>query len=141
MLSTCVTRNSPAAESVRDLTAVPRVCFSAYPVFLLDHRQPLPVLQAHARDSSALRPLSLERCARLRLHFSCFLSYAQTCTVGPFFVAFPNLRQAMANNTPIKTEARDCTILPNFVGCVVLSNGTLVCFRLTASVCPTDTAG
>jgi ribosomal protein S19 len=38
--------------------------------------------------------------------------------VGPFFVAFPNIREALANNTPIKTDARSCTILPNFVGYV-----------------------
>ena len=37
---------------------------------------------------------------------------------GPFFVAFPNIREALANNTPIKTDARSCTILPNFVGYV-----------------------
>ncbi|KDQ16908.1 hypothetical protein BOTBODRAFT_219544 [Botryobasidium botryosum FD-172 SS1] len=35
---------------------------------------------------------------------------------GPFFVAFPNLQQARATNTAIKTRARACTILPNFVG-------------------------
>ncbi|KAH9915308.1 mitochondrial 30S ribosomal protein S19 [Fomitopsis serialis] len=35
---------------------------------------------------------------------------------GPFFVAFPNLRLALENNIPIKTQARSCTILPNFVG-------------------------
>ena len=35
---------------------------------------------------------------------------------GPYFVAFPNLREALANNVPIKTDARSCTILPNFVG-------------------------
>ncbi|KAH8101269.1 mitochondrial 30S ribosomal protein S19 [Cristinia sonorae] len=35
---------------------------------------------------------------------------------GPFFVAFPNLREAMENNIPIRTKARACTILPNFVG-------------------------
>ncbi|KAL7278540.1 hypothetical protein ACG7TL_007539 [Trametes sanguinea] len=35
---------------------------------------------------------------------------------GPFFVAFPNLRQALENNIPIKTQARSCTILPNFIG-------------------------
>jgi ribosomal protein S19 len=37
---------------------------------------------------------------------------------GPYFVAFPNLRQALENNVPIYTQARACTILPNFVGCV-----------------------
>ncbi|KAI0070249.1 ribosomal protein S19/S15 [Panus rudis PR-1116 ss-1] len=35
---------------------------------------------------------------------------------GPYFVAFPNLREAMENNIPIQTQARSCTILPNFVG-------------------------
>ncbi|EPS99306.1 hypothetical protein FOMPIDRAFT_1050812 [Fomitopsis schrenkii] len=35
---------------------------------------------------------------------------------GPFFVAFPNLRLALENNIAIKTQARSCTILPNFVG-------------------------
>ncbi|KZP13978.1 ribosomal protein S19/S15 [Athelia psychrophila] len=35
---------------------------------------------------------------------------------GPFFVAFPNLREAALNNTAIQTRARACTILPNFVG-------------------------
>ncbi|KZO96308.1 putative mitochondrial ribosomal protein S19 [Calocera viscosa TUFC12733] len=35
---------------------------------------------------------------------------------GPFFVAFPNLREALQNGTSIKTQARSCTILPNFVG-------------------------
>lgn len=49
--------------------------------------------------------------------------------LGPFFVAFPNLREAIQNNVPIKTQARDCTILPNFIGCV-LSLPTLACFNL-----------
>lgn len=31
---------------------------------------------------------------------------------------FPNLQQALKNNTPIRTNARSCTILPNFVGYV-----------------------
>ncbi|KAI8987836.1 hypothetical protein BDF20DRAFT_852475 [Mycotypha africana] len=35
---------------------------------------------------------------------------------GPFFVAFPGLKQAIANGTPIATQARSCTILPSFVG-------------------------
>ncbi|KDQ50777.1 hypothetical protein JAAARDRAFT_73997 [Jaapia argillacea MUCL 33604] len=35
---------------------------------------------------------------------------------GPFFVAFPNLKEALTNNVAIKTQARNCTILPNFVG-------------------------
>lgn len=39
-----------------------------------------------------------------------------TVGAGPYFVAFPNLREALDNNVPIKTQARACTILPNFVG-------------------------
>ena len=35
---------------------------------------------------------------------------------GPYFVSFPNLREALANNMTIQTQARSCTILPNFVG-------------------------
>ncbi|KAJ7151613.1 hypothetical protein C8R46DRAFT_1357837 [Mycena filopes] len=35
---------------------------------------------------------------------------------GPYFVAFPNLREALDNHVPIKTQARACTILPTFVG-------------------------
>ena len=36
--------------------------------------------------------------------------------LGPFFVAFPNLKHALENNIAIKTQARSCTILPNFIG-------------------------
>jgi hypothetical protein len=49
-----------------------------------------------------------------------------TTRAGPFFVAFPNLREALENNVPIKTQARACTILPNFVGC---AGAGLVCLR------------
>jgi len=35
---------------------------------------------------------------------------------GPYFVSFPNLHEARANNIPIETKARACTILPSFVG-------------------------
>lgn len=35
---------------------------------------------------------------------------------GPFFVALPNLAAALRDNTPIRTNARSCTILPNYVG-------------------------
>ncbi|PWN92325.1 putative mitochondrial ribosomal protein S19 [Acaromyces ingoldii] len=41
---------------------------------------------------------------------------ARSAWKGPFFVAFPNLAQALKNNTPIRTNARASTILPNFVG-------------------------
>lgn len=46
-------------------------------------------------------------------------------TAGPFFVPFPNLQQALKNNTPIRTNARSCTILPNFVGYVHAANPRL----------------
>ncbi|KAF4611709.1 hypothetical protein D9613_004043 [Agrocybe pediades] len=36
--------------------------------------------------------------------------------LGPYFVPFQNLRDALANHTAIMTQARSCTILPNFVG-------------------------
>ena len=42
---------------------------------------------------------------------------------GPFFVAFPNLREALINNTPIQTKNRSSTILPNYVGCVFATVG------------------
>lgn len=45
-----------------------------------------------------------------------FASFSFSPYPGPFFVAFPNLQQALKNNTPIRTNARSCTILPNFVG-------------------------
>ncbi|KAJ7119072.1 hypothetical protein C8R44DRAFT_707377 [Mycena epipterygia] len=35
---------------------------------------------------------------------------------GPYFVAFPNLREALEQHVPIRTKARACTILPTFVG-------------------------
>ncbi|KIM31921.1 hypothetical protein M408DRAFT_63845 [Serendipita vermifera MAFF 305830] len=35
---------------------------------------------------------------------------------GPYFVAFANLRESIARNIPIYTQARACTVLPNFVG-------------------------
>lgn len=43
---------------------------------------------------------------------------SNACALGPYFVAFPNLEEALRNNVSIKTQARSCTILPNFVGCV-----------------------
>jgi Ribosomal protein S19 len=46
--------------------------------------------------------------------------HSKSFVQGPYFVAFPNLREALTNHVPIKTQARSCTILPNFVGCVYL---------------------
>ncbi|UZJ52954.1 hypothetical protein CBS101457_002274 [Exobasidium rhododendri] len=44
------------------------------------------------------------------------VSCSRSAWKGPFFVAFPNLPQALKNNTPVRTNARSSTILPNFVG-------------------------
>ncbi|KIY46569.1 mitochondrial ribosome small subunit component RPS19 [Fistulina hepatica ATCC 64428] len=44
------------------------------------------------------------------------LKSARSAWKGPYFVAFPNLREALDNHSPIKTQARACTILPSFVG-------------------------
>ncbi|THU94173.1 mitochondrial ribosome small subunit component RPS19 [Dendrothele bispora CBS 962.96] len=35
---------------------------------------------------------------------------------GPYFVAFPNLKEALTSHVAVKTDARSCTILPTFVG-------------------------
>lgn len=40
-------------------------------------------------------------------------SFSET---GPFFTSFPNLAQSLASSTPVRTSARSCTILPNFIG-------------------------
>ena len=37
---------------------------------------------------------------------------------GPYFIPFAHLREALANHTPIRTQARACTILPTYVGYV-----------------------
>jgi len=50
------------------------------------------------------------------MHPSLVVRSGRSAWKGPFFVAFPNLREAIQNNVPIKTQARSCTILPNFVG-------------------------
>ncbi|CAO1636164.1 unnamed protein product [Jaminaea pallidilutea] len=49
---------------------------------------------------------------------------ARSAWKGPFFVALPNLSEALRNNTPIRTNARSCTILPNYVGLrMLIHNG------------------
>ena len=63
------------------------------------------------------RPFSVERYTALSKADSCSHEIIEHTCIGPFFVAFPNLREALQNNIPIKTQARSCTILPNFVGC------------------------
>ncbi|KAJ7600485.1 hypothetical protein C8J56DRAFT_910373 [Mycena floridula] len=44
------------------------------------------------------------------------LKTSRSAWKGPYFVAFPNLKEALDKNVAIKTQARSCTILPNFVG-------------------------
>ncbi|RHZ80543.1 hypothetical protein Glove_134g53 [Diversispora epigaea] len=44
------------------------------------------------------------------------VSLGRSAWKGPFFVKLPGLKQAQATGTPIKTQARACTILPAFVG-------------------------
>ncbi|KAI9451272.1 hypothetical protein BJY52DRAFT_124119 [Lactarius psammicola] len=52
---------------------------------------------------------------------SIILRSGRSAWKGPFFVSFPNVREAITNNIPIKTDARSCTILPHFVGYVLKS--------------------
>lgn len=47
-------------------------------------------------------------------------------TTGPYFVAFPELKESIARNIPIYTKARSCTVLPNFVGSVFRSKLIIV---------------
>ncbi|KAF8728379.1 hypothetical protein AX14_006719 [Amanita brunnescens Koide BX004] len=68
-------------------------------VFVIDYES--PVCHGHALT---MRPtLLLQKSGR-------------SAWKGPYFVTFPNLREALTNHVPIKTQARSCTILPNFVG-------------------------
>ncbi|SCV73027.1 BQ2448_6952 [Microbotryum intermedium] len=41
---------------------------------------------------------------------------ARSAWKGPFFTSFPNVAESLRTNTPIRTTARSCTILPNFIG-------------------------
>ncbi|GAA5889383.1 hypothetical protein JCM16303_005370 [Sporobolomyces ruberrimus] len=41
---------------------------------------------------------------------------ARAAWKGPFFTAFPGIAEAVKTHTPIRTSARACTILPNFIG-------------------------
>ncbi|KAI0060010.1 ribosomal protein S19/S15 [Artomyces pyxidatus] len=50
------------------------------------------------------------------MHPSLIVRSGRSAWKGPYFVSFPNIRDALANNVAIKTKARSCTILPNFVG-------------------------
>lgn len=35
---------------------------------------------------------------------------------GPFFINFPHLTQSIKENKYIKTNCRNCTIMPHFIG-------------------------
>lgn len=63
---------------------------------------------------STIRTLRMERSGAISIFSSVYLLWH--VVQGPFFVAFPNLKEALENNIPIRTKARSCTILPNFVG-------------------------
>ena len=52
---------------------------------------------------------------------------SNSSVLGPYFLPFPNLRESLANREPIYTQARDCTILPNFVGSVHTSFSVYIC--------------
>ncbi|GAA5916309.1 uncharacterized protein JCM6883_003917 [Sporobolomyces salmoneus] len=41
---------------------------------------------------------------------------ARAAWKGPYFTAFPGIAEAVKTHTPIRTSARACTILPNFIG-------------------------
>lgn len=47
------------------------------------------------------------------------LIYPRACSelLGPFFTSFPNIAESLRSNAPIRTSARSCTVLPNFIGC------------------------
>lgn len=52
--------------------------------------------------------------------------FSRSAWKGPYFVAFPNLRESIARNIPIYTKARACTVLPNFVGAkFMIHNGKM----------------
>ncbi|PLW21146.1 hypothetical protein PCANC_00466 [Puccinia coronata f. sp. avenae] len=51
---------------------------------------------------------------------STLVHLARSAWKGPYFTAFPNLTEALQTNTAIRTSARACTILPNFVGLKLL---------------------
>ncbi|ORY45434.1 putative mitochondrial ribosomal protein S19 [Leucosporidium creatinivorum] len=41
---------------------------------------------------------------------------ARSAWKGPFFTSFPNIAESLRTNAPIRTSARACTVLPNFIG-------------------------
>lgn len=70
-----------------------------------------PNNDATNRCSAQVGALSMERCVGWDI-----VGLVADEWIGPFFVTFPNLRDAMLNHVPVQTKARACTILPSFVG-------------------------
>jgi ribosomal protein S19 len=71
-------------------------------------------------NSSSAPAFNMEGCAvhlpnwqRIPIQLTTFPS---SSSLGPYFAAFPNLADALKNNTPVFTKARASSILPNFVG-------------------------
>ena len=85
------------------------------------NRVSLPQRATRCRDSSISRGQGSIGSVRIRIQYTCSLAKKRTTMgrpvwKGPFFVKFPGLAEAIKNNTPIKTNARACTILPQHVG-------------------------
>lgn len=96
------------------MARVGNTCTGAH-IYLLFRKQKLSSsFEVYASNINCTRrAFSLEGYA-----FSGCYRYDLTCNLGPFFVHFPKLREALESNVPIKTQARACTILPSFVGYV-----------------------
>ena len=71
----------------------------------------------HATNAPAAEVWTLRMERYILLLLCCRVLSKIRSSAGPYFVAFPNLREALVNHVPIRTQARSCTILPNFVGC------------------------
>ncbi|KAI0087531.1 hypothetical protein BDY19DRAFT_994855 [Irpex rosettiformis] len=70
------------------------------------------------------------------MHPSLIVRGSRSAWKGPYFVSFPNLKNAIENNIAIKTEARGSTILPNFVGCVRINTVHAMYPPLTSLLLP-----
>lgn len=65
---------------------------------------------------AALPALPLQATAPHTIMLPTRIAAARSAWKGPFFVAMPNLAEALKSNIPIRTNARASTILPNYVG-------------------------
>ena len=92
-----------------------------------------PTLALLGGGRSAWKGLHLNN---LPMYFIPFFHFADLPFIGPYFVSFPNLTEALNNRVPIHTDARACTILPNFVGYEIISYHRLdISELLTALPC------